>query len=295
MKQLFKPIIAIALVSAMLMSFASCGGSDSEVEEEVLTTESAVYTESNTPVANTSEEVLNYFNNIVNGLKDTKPTVYYRYEKNVPDDSLKVAKRGEEAKEETDASLSALNKSAAGVKDMILKDIKEESGELMHGDYNSEHLLVKGEPWASKLSISDIDYAEIKEVGENYYITIAFKEIEANGKTDSLAKAFNLRNKDQILESEEFKKSAEYLKFKDYDVSYSDCKITATVNRLTDQVINLNYYKAATVTAYMTGVGTFEKYGDISVIFKLEDIADFDMDWERQLPISPLETTTTEA
>ena len=190
MKQLFKAMIAIAIVSAMLMSFASCGSSDSEAEAEVLTTEAAVYTESATPVANTSEEVLNYFNNIVNGVKDAKPTIYYRYEKNVPDDSLKITKKGEENAEETDASLSALNKSAAGVKDMILKDIKEESGELMQGANNTEYLFVKGESWASKLTVSDVDYAEIKEVGDNYYITIAFKEVAVNGDTKSLSKAF---------------------------------------------------------------------------------------------------------
>ena len=292
MKQLFKAMIAIAIVSAMLMSFASCGSSDSEAEAEVLTTEAAVYTESATPVANTSEEVLNYFNNIVNGVKDAKPTIYYRYEKNVPDDSLKVAKKGEENAEETDASLSALNKSAAGVKDMILKDIKEESGELMQGANNTEYLFVKGEPWASKLTVSDVDYAEIKEVGDNYYITIAFKEVAVNGDTKSLSKAFNLRNRDEILNSAEFAKTAAYLEFNDYDVAYADCKITATVNRLTDEVINLNYYKAATVTAHMTGTGTFEKYGDISVMFKLEDIANFDVNWESQFPVSPLETTT---
>ena len=42
----------------------------------------------------------------------------------------------------------------------------------------------------------------------------------------------------------------------------------------------------------MTGTGTFEKYGDISVMFKLEDIANFDVNWESQFPVSPLETTT---
>ncbi len=292
MKKYLKLFTALVLVSAMLMSFASCGKSkDVEEEEKVFTTEEAVYTESKTPVANTSEEVLNYFNTLVNGVKQARPGIYYRYEKNVPNDSLKVTKAGAEDAEETDSSLASLNKSAAGIKDMILKDIKETSGDIAMGTDNTEYLFAKGEPWASKLTADDIDYAEIKEVEDNYYITIVFDEVEVNGDTTSMAKAFDLRDKDEILASDEFAKTSAYLKFNSYDVSYSDCKITAVVNRHTDEVININYYKAANVTAHMTGVGTFEKYGDISVIFKLEDISNFDVNWVSELPTSPLETT----
>ena len=292
MKQYFKILTAIVLVSAMLMTFVSCGSSkDAEEENKVFTTEEAVYTESKTPVANTSAEVLNYFNTLVNGVKASKPAVSYRYEKNVPDDSLKVTKAGEENAEEIDASLSSLNKSAAGIKDMILKDIDETSGDIAMGTDNTEYLFAKGEPWASKLTVDDVDYAEIKEVGDNYYITIVFDAVEVGGDTTSMSKAFDLRDKDEILASDEFAKTSAYLKFNDYTVSYSDCKITAIVNRHTDEITNINYYKAANVTAAMTGVGTFEKYGDISVLFKLEDKSNFDIRWETELPVSPLDTT----
>ncbi len=284
-----KTFMAIILVGAMLFSLASCGGSDDTAEEsEVFVTDEAVYEESLTPVANTSAEVLNYFNTIVNGVKTEKPKMYYRYEKNVPNDSLVVTKKDAQ---EVDDSLSGLNKSAAGVKDMILKNIKKTEGELAMGADNTEYLFTKGESWTSKLTVSDIDYAEIKEIGDNYYITIAFDEIEEGGNTASLAKAFELRDKDEILASDEFAKTSTYLKFNDYKVSYKDCKITAIVNRLTNEVSNINYYKAASVTAFLTGVGTYEKYGDIKVAFTLEDTANFDLVWESELPISPLETT----
>ena len=42
----------------------------------------------------------------------------------------------------------------------------------------------------------------------------------------------------------------------------------------------------------MTGAGSLEDYGDVSVIFSLEDKADFNMTWETELPTSPLETAT---
>lgn len=290
MKRIFTVLMAILLVSAMLMSFASCGSSDENEEVEVFTTDEAVYTESATPVGKTSKEVLDYFNSLVNGVKASKPAISYCFEKNVPDDSIKVTKKGAEDAEEIDDSLSAINNSANGIKDMILEKIKESSGEIAYGADNSEILFVKGESFTSALTVADIDYATIKEVGDNYYITIAFNDIETNGDTAALAKAFELRDKDAILASEEFAKTSEYLKFNDYDVAYTDCKITAVVNRLTDEITNINYYKAALVTADVTGAGTFESYGDISVMFKLEDKADFNITWTTELPTSPLET-----
>ena len=291
MKRKLTALMAIMLVFSMLVCFASCGSSDGEGEQTtVFTTEEAVYTESATPVGVTSAEILNYFNGIVNDLKVLKPALSYRYEINVPNDSIKVTKAGQEDAESVDESLSAVNDGAKGVKDMILTDIKERSGDIAMGADNTEVLFVKGEAWTSKLTASDIDYASMKEIGDNYFIEIAFNDIENNGDDSALRKAFNLRDKDEILASDEFAKTAEYLKFNDYDVAYSGCKITATVNRLTNEITNLNYYKAANVTAHMTGACTFADYGDVSVMFTLEDKANFDIKWENELPTSPLET-----
>lgn len=292
MKRNLTIFMAFMLVVAMLTSFASCGSSDSEEAKE-FTTEEATYTESMVPVGNTSEEVLNYFNEIVNDIKVSKPALSYRYEINVPDD-IKITKAGEEDAEEIDSSLTSLNGAAKGIKDLIIADISETSGDIAMGADNSEYLFVKGESWTSKLTISDISYATIKEVGDNYYITIAFADIESNGDTSSLEKAFNLRDKEDLLASEELAKTQAYLKLNDYDVAYSGCQITAVVNRLTNQITNLNYYKAANVVAHMTGAGTYKDCGDVSVIFTLEDKANFDINWESELPVSPLETTTEE-
>ena len=96
--------------------------------------------------------------------------------------------------------------------------------------------------------------------------------------------------KEDILNSEEFAKTKDYLVLNDYDVVYSGCKITATVDRLTNEITNINYYKAANVTASMTGAGTLESYGDVSVMFTLEDKANYDITWDNGLPTSPIET-----
>ena len=207
-------------------------------------------------------------------------------------DIIEELKKLQEDAEEIDASLSAINDGAKGVKNMILSDIGESSGDIEMGADNSSYLFVTGESWTSKLTISDIDYATIKEVGDNYFITIVFDDIEKNGDTSALQKAFDLRDKDEILASEEFETSKDYLTLNDYNVVYSGCKITATVNRLTDELVNLNYYKAAKVTADMTGAGTLEEYGDVSVMFTLEDKAYYEINWTNENPTSPLDTTT---
>ncbi len=291
MKRIISVITAMVLVSTMLMAFTSCGSSDEEAVE-VLTTVEIEPTESMTPVGYTSEEVLNYFNTVVNDLKVSQPKLFYYYEINIPDDTLKVREQGKEESDEVPDALVPLNEAAAGIKDIILENIKEVSGELAEGTENSEYLYVKGESFVSNLTVADIHSATIKEVGEFYYITITFNDYEAGEDATALSKAFDLRDKDEILASEEFAKTSPYLKLNDYAVGYTGCQITAKVNRYTDQVVNLNYYKAADVVVDMTGAGTYENLGDISVIFTLEDKANFDFVWESELPVSPLDTTT---
>ncbi|MBE6796509.1 MAG: hypothetical protein E7533_08025 [Ruminococcaceae bacterium] len=290
MKRIITVATSILLVSALLLTLTSCGSSGGIEETKPYETEEAVYTEGATQVGKTSEEVLAYFNSLINGVKVDMPAVSYNIEKNVPNDSLKVTKRGAEEAEEIDSSLKALNDGAKGIKDLILQDIKSTSGDIAYGADNTETLFVQGESWASKLTSEDIAYATLKEVGDQYFITIAFNDLTSAEAQAVLTKAFDLRDKEEILASEEFAKTKEYLALEDYDVVYSGCKITATVDRLTDKITNINYYKAANVTAYMTGAGTLESYGELSVLFTLEDKADFNITWETELPTSPLET-----
>lgn len=294
MKRTLSVISSILLAGSLLVSLAACGSSDSEEDAASFVTAPVEYETSATPVGQSSEEVLAYFNSLVNNVKQARPAISYSLEKNVPNSSLKVTPKGAE-QDEPDKSFAALNDSAEGLKDLILQNIKKSSGSIYFGDDSADTLFVTGESWASKLTNADIDYASIREVGDQYSITIAFNDLTSDEAQEVLAKAFDLRDKEDILGSEEFAKTANYLKLNDYDVVYSGCKITATVNRLTNELTNINYFKAANVTADMTAAGSLEKYGDVSVMFTLEDKANFDISWESGLPVSPLETTEASA
>lgn len=288
MKKISLILAAVLALSAVLFSFAACSSDDSEDTAE--STAEYEYVESATPVKTSSEEVLLYFNELLNNIKSEKPAISYRIEKSVPNNSLRVTMKGEENAEEIDSTLEAVNDAAKGLKDLILEKIKKTTGNIAYGEENSDILFVKGESWASKLTDNDISYASMKEVGDFYYITIAFNTLDSAEAQEVLTKAFDLRDKDDILNSEEFAKTASYLKLNDYDVVYEGCTITATVNRFTDELTNVYYYKAANVTADMTGLDTLEAYGDVSVMFTLEDKANFDITWTSNNPVSPLET-----
>ena len=165
MKRILSLGLALLVVSASLLSLTACSSSSGE-EAEVQTTVPVEYTESATPVDKSSEEILNYFNKLVNEIKAERPAMYYRFELNVPNDSLKVTKAGAEEAETIDESLSAINDAAKAVKDLMLENIEEKSGDIAFGADNTDVLLVKGESFASKLTVDDIKYATMTEVGD---------------------------------------------------------------------------------------------------------------------------------
>ena len=291
MKRILTLCLALAVVSVSLFSLSACSSSSGDEAEE-RTTLAAEYTESAVPVDKSSEEVLAYFNTLLNGVKENRPYVYYRFEMNVPNDSLKITKAGQEQAESTDESLASINEAARAVKDLMLENIKETSGEVPFGSDNTDVMLIKGENFASELTVDDIKYATMTEVGDLYYITIEFNDIIEDDAKKILTKAFSVRDKADILNSEEFAKTKEYLELKGYTVSYSGCKITATVNRLTNEITNVNYFKPANVVASAVGKSTFASHGDLSILFTLEDTAYFEFNWANENPTSPLETTT---
>lgn len=283
MKKTLCSIFAVILTASMLFALSSCGGDAGATDENV--TETVAYTESLTPEPQSSEEVLAYFNTLVNGVKEKTPAVNYKQELKVDNSSISITKVGEE----DTSSLKSFNDAAKGIKDLILTDIKSKSGSLNYGEENDDIFFVKGENWASTLTADDIDDAYIKEVGDNYLITIEFAEIPEESK-DTLAKAFELRDKDTILNSSEFAKTASYLTFNGFTMTYSGCTISATVNRFTNEISNVTYGKVVDVDASVTGLETLAEYGDMDLKFILKDTTSFNFSWTESRETSPLET-----
>lgn len=285
MKKSFATFCAVLLVFSMVIALASCDFSD-EIAEN--TTETVQYTQSNTALKKNSEEVLLYFNTLVNSVKTKTPAVSYTQELKIDNKTLKITK----ADGAEDDSLKSFGNALPGIKDLILTDIKKKSGSVGYGGDSNDVFFVKGESWASALTADDIDSAVIKEVGDKYYITIVFGNITEESKA-TLAKAFQLRDKATLLNSPEFAKISSYLEFKDYEANYSGCTITATVDRLTDTLVNVSYNKVSDISAQVTGLSTFADYGDMAINFVLGDTTVFNFVWAQDYETSPLEISET--
>ncbi len=285
MKKSFATFCAVLLVFSMVIALASCDFSD-EIAEN--TTETVQYTQSNTALKKNSEEVLLYFNTLVNSVKTKTPAVSYTQELKIDNKTLKITK----ADGAEDDSLKSFGNALPGIKDLILTDIKKKSGSVGYGGDSNDVFFVKGESWASALTADDIDSAVIKEVGDKYYITIVFGNITEESKA-TLAKAFQLRDKATLLNSPEFAKISSYLEIKDYEANYSGCTITATVDRLTDTLVNVSYNKVSDISAQVTGLSTFADYGDMAIKFVLGDTTVFNFVWTQDYETSPLENSET--
>lgn len=74
-------------------------------------------------------------------------------------------------------------------------------------------------------------------------------------------------DKEEVLKA--FDATADYLKVNDYELSYTDCKISTDVS-LDEELLNfVKFEKNMIVTAKVTGVGKLESYGDLTVTFRL--------------------------
>ncbi len=284
MKKAFATLCSVLLIFSLVFAFASCDISEDAAED---TTEALSYTQGSTVLGKNSEEVLTYFNTLVNGVKDQTPAVAYEQKISVDNKTIKITKPdGTE-----DSSFKKLNEAAPGIKDLILTDIKKKSGSVSYGDENEDVFFVKGENWSSALTVDDIQSAVMKEVGDSYLITISFGTVPESART-TLSKAFELRDKATILKASEFAKVSAYAKFNDYTVEYSGCTISATVDRLTDTLQSVSYNKISKIAADVTGLSTFAEYGDMIVNFVLNDSTSFTFTWAQEYETSPLDTTS---
>lgn len=286
MKKSFIALLAVLIVVSMTFTLSSCELSD---DEFVHTTETVQHTEGRTELKKSNEEVLAYFNTLVNSVKTKTPAVSYKQELKVDDKSLTVTKPGGQE----DKNLKSFADSLPGLKSLILTDIQKKSGSVAYGNENNEVFFVKGESWSSALTTEDISSAVMNEVGDKYYITITFDDIPEESRA-TLAKAFELRDKATLLNSPELAKISEYLEVKDYAAMYKGSVISATVDRLTDTLLSVAYSKTSDVKVSAKGLNTLEKHGDIEVGLILKDTTSFTFIWEENRETSPLDTTTAQ-
>jgi len=249
-----------------------------------------------------SHEVLEYFVEHINSVKTEKPIVKYTEGFWTDGGSFSFKQNGED-------SDSKIKTAAKYFDYFVTKGIGEyfdnadngKTGETNKGDSLNDIMYLYGEDVACRLTDENVksvvsslmyDYTEYSEkytdkngkqksrdikipVKITRIITIILKDDE-----QSVSNAFSLGDKQAVLD--EMKKAKDYFTIEDYTVSFDGCKIVATFNAATDNILTATYDKVMNIETEVTGVGSLEHIGKQEVSFTCTRWVDYKFGWEAE-------------
>ena len=93
----------------------------------------------------------------------------------------------------------------------------------------------------------------------------------------SVKKAFTVREKDGIME--QFKAAESYMKLNSFEIAFAPCKITAGINAVTDEMAYATYEKNMIITANITFAGALADYGTVIVEFPCTSSITYNFGW----------------
>ena len=255
------------------------------------------------------QEVLDYFNGMINDIKVNK-TAYVSYSEgfwiNHGDGVVFKSEDGKEL-ENQDKFRAAFRLYA----DMALKDIGSflmNSDEVVDaGEDLTDIIYPLGEKNASTLTLADL-YTDketntfpiytsivptmvhdLDEKGNNAedeegeYIFVPselYRTINMVVKPEeaSVKKAFTIREKDGIMK--QFKAAEAYMKLNSFEIAFTPCKITAGINAVTDEMAYTTYEKNMIITANITFTGALADYGTVVVEFPCTSSLTYNFGWQ---------------
>lgn len=278
MKKKIYAVCALLLAFAMLFSFAACDAGTTGEEEE--TTVKAL-----TAAPKNKDEIVDYFNRLINGVKAQKPGIKkYQSDENVSDFICGV---------EDGERNSTFEKAVPTLKKYILKGVKgafEESrnAETKYGDDITGIFPLAGQDWSSKLTAAEITEATLEATEDNGQrtLTIIIREPSA----DTVSKAFNpLSEENRNAAVEEFRtKLKGYISFTDIEsMTYTECKIVCVINTADDKISSVEYFTSEKIATTITGEGTLAELGTLPCSFVYTYGEKYELDW-----VDPSATTT---
>lgn len=255
MNRSIRKLIALLAALAVVFSLAACSGLQTEEET---TTEPPIISKTAKPVANA--EILAYFNRLINGAKKSNPEFTMTKEPKVS---------------EVKTSNQTLESLVPTLKQLMLNKTSVSSAD---GKKLSELLPVSGQEWASRLTASDIRYAQCVEEDDLYKIILFFnEEDEPAPLTSSHGKAFDMEDRAAI--EAEFQKAKDYMQLGDYSVRFAGSTITCEVDRANDEIQKIVYNKRMELDARATGAGKLASAGQIKLNCILEICTEFNLTW----------------
>lgn len=256
------------------------------------------------------QEILDYFNGLINDIKTNGSARVSYYENFWINHGDGVVFKSEDGKE-----LENQDKFRAAFRiyaDMALKDIGSFLMNLSQEDATEKNedltdvIYPLGEKTASTLTLNDLytDEAtntfpiytsivptmvhDLDEKGNNAedeegeYIFVPaelYRTINMVVKPEeaSVKKAFTVREKDGIME--QFKVAENYLILNLFEIAFTPCKITAGINAVNDEMAYTTYEKNMIITANITFTGALADYGTVVVEFPCTSSLTYNFGW----------------
>ena len=256
------------------------------------------------------QEILDYFNGMINDIKTTGSARVSYYEDfwiNHGDGVVFKTVDGKELENQDKFRAAFRLYADTSLKDIgsFLMNLSQEDATEKGADL-TDVIYPLGEKTASTLTLDDLytDKAtktfpiytsvvptmvyDLNEKGENAtdeegeYIFVPselYRTINMVVKPEeaSVKKAFTIREKDGIME--QFKVAENYLVLNSFEIAFTPCKITAGINAVTDEMAYVTYEKNMVITANVTFTGALADYGTVVVEFPCTSSLTYNFGW----------------
>ena len=263
------------------------------------------------------QEVLDYFNNMLNDIKQNKTALVEHKEYFWINHGDGVVFKDLEGNE-----LEGQDKFKAAFRlyaDTALKDIDSylfnSDGAIKKGEDLTDVIYPWGENTASTLTLADLYTDTDKETGvvtqpvyssvvptlvydlddkgnnakytegelEGEYIFVPSElyrtiNIAVKPELASVEKAFTIREKEGILK--ELEKASNYMVVNSFEIAFTPCKIAAGFNAVNDQMVYATFDKNMVITANVTFKGALAEYGTVIVEFPCTSQLTYNFGWE---------------
>ena len=263
------------------------------------------------------QEVLDYFNNMLNDIKQNKTALVEHKEYFWINHGDGVVFKDLEGNE-----LEGQDKFKAAFRlyaDTALKDIDSylfnSDGAIKKGEDLTNVIYPWGENTASTLTLADLYTDTDKETGvvtqpvytsvvptyvydlddkgnnakytegelEGEYIFVPSElyrtiNIAVKPELASVEKAFTIREKEGILK--ELEKASNYMVVNSFEIAFTPCKIAAGFNAVNDQMVYATFDKNMVITANVTFKGALAEYGTVIVEFPCTSQLTYNFGWE---------------
>ena len=263
------------------------------------------------------QEVLDYFNNMLNDIKQNKTALVEHKEYFWINHGDGVVFKDLEGNE-----LEGQDKFKAAFRlyaDTALKDIDSylfnSDGAIKKGEDLTNVIYPWGENTASTLTLADLytetdaktgvvtqpvyssvvptlvydlddkgnnaKYTEGELEGEYIFVpSELYRTINIAVKPElaSVEKAFTIREKEGILK--ELEKASNYMVVNSFEIAFTPCKIAAGFNAVNDQMVYATFDKNMVITANVTFKGALAEYGTVIVEFPCTSQLTYNFGWE---------------